>query len=238
MELILEAGQAGATRARGLAVVIDVFRAFTVSAYALAGGARECLLVTEVADALELAAQIPGSLVSAEVEGRPIPGIPISNSPTMIRATDLRDRTLIQRTSAGTQGVAAAAAAGCAVMAASLVVARATARRILQAPPPLVTLVATGEPAGHDEDHACAAYLAALLRGEEGEPLQVRRRIEVTERYGRLCEGEVPGFPPTDLELALQVDRFDFAMEVEPKDGRLRLRAVRADGGPRPAGSI
>ncbi|TMF02894.1 MAG: 2-phosphosulfolactate phosphatase, partial [Chloroflexi bacterium] len=62
----------------GVVVVIDVLRAFTVSAYALAGGARECLLVGTVDEARALAAATPGAIISAEVDTLPVAGIPIS----------------------------------------------------------------------------------------------------------------------------------------------------------------
>ena len=62
-------GLAGAREARGTVVVIDVLRAFTVTAYALGGGAVECRMAAGVEEALELSARIPGSVVSAEVEG-------------------------------------------------------------------------------------------------------------------------------------------------------------------------
>src|SRR4029077_18965042 len=97
----------GARRARGLVVVIDVLRSFTVSAYALAGGARECLLVSTTDAARALHKKIPGSLICAEEEALPVPGIPISNSPTQIQAADVKDRVLVQRSSAGTTVISA-----------------------------------------------------------------------------------------------------------------------------------
>src|SRR6266576_5016366 len=120
VNIIHVTGIEGARRARGTVVVIDVLRAFTVSAYALAGGARECRLVKTVAEARALAEATPGSVVCAEEDALPVEGIPISNSPTMIRDTDLKDRVLIQRSTAGTQAVAAVASSD--IFAASLVV--------------------------------------------------------------------------------------------------------------------
>ncbi len=55
VNIIHATGIEGARRARGTVVVIDVLRSFTVSAYALAGGARECRLVKTVAEARALA---------------------------------------------------------------------------------------------------------------------------------------------------------------------------------------
>jgi len=124
MRVVHAGGLEGARSARGTVVVIDVLRAFTVSAYALAGGAAECRLVAEVEEARSLAARLPGAIVSAEVEGLPVPGIAISNSPTMIRDLDLRGRVLVQRSSSGTQCVLAVGRAE-RLYAAGLVVARA-----------------------------------------------------------------------------------------------------------------
>ena len=123
MEIIHATGIEGAREARGIAVVIDVLRSFTVSAYALAGGARECRLVTTTDEARVLAASIQGAVVSAEENALPLPGIAISNSPTQIKAADLKRRVLVQRSTAGTQ-VAAAVRDGVDIFAASLVVAK------------------------------------------------------------------------------------------------------------------
>jgi 2-phosphosulfolactate phosphatase len=205
-------GPEGARAARGTVVVIDVLRAFTVSAYALAGGATECRLVGEVAEAQALAARLPGAVVSAEVEGLPVAGIAISNSPTLISEADLRGRVLVQRSSSGTQCMLAASEGADRLYAGSLVVAAATARAILASDPELVTLVASGADRGHPEDRACAEYLEALL-----EPL---RR---SDRYRAFLAARWPGFPPSDLELALAPDRFGFAMPVSRDELGLRV---------------
>src|SRR5207245_11695840 len=63
VEIVHATGLEGARDARGVVVVIDVLRSFTVSAYALAGGARECLLVSTVAEAGRLARDIPDALL-------------------------------------------------------------------------------------------------------------------------------------------------------------------------------
>lgn len=207
-------------------MIIDVFRAFTVSALALGAGAEACLLVREVEEAIALGAHIPGSLVSAEVGGRPIAGIPLSNSPSQLLDVDLSGRVLIQRTSAGTQGVTACRAEM--ILAGSLLVAKATARRILELRPEPVTLVAMGGPAGHLEDRACAEYIRVLVEGGEPDLDQLLEPLRRSERYRRIDAGEVPWFPRRDLELALQADRFDFTMPATPTaiDGAAAFKVV------------
>ena len=219
MEVIHATGIEGARQAQGIAVVIDVLRSFTVSAYALAGGARECRLVSTTDEARALAAAIPGAVLCAEEEGLPVPGIPISNSPTVIRDTSLEDRILIQRSSAGTP-VAAAVRTGLDIFAASLVVARATVQACLLRRPPVLTLIASAD---HPEDHACALYMEGIITGQEPDVERLLQPLKNSERYAHFMSGAWPGFPPTDLDLALQPNRFTFAMPVTRELGYLRV---------------
>jgi 2-phosphosulfolactate phosphatase len=222
VEVIHATGIEGARHALGLAVVIDVLRSFTVSAYALAGGARECRLVTTTDEARALTAATPGAIICAEEEGLPLPGIAISNSPTLIKATDLKGRVLVQRSTAGTP-VAAAVRTGVDIFAASLVVARATVQACLLRKPDVLTLIASAD---HPEDHACALYMEAIINNEQPDVERLLQPLKNSERYAHAMSGAWPGFPPTDLELALQPDRFIFAMPVTREAGYLRLTSA------------
>jgi 2-phosphosulfolactate phosphatase len=222
VEIIHLTGIDGARHARGTVVVIDVLRSFTVSAYALAGGARECLLVATVAEARALQADIPGSLLCVEEDALPVPGIPISNSPTQVIASELKDRVLIQRSSSGTTVMAALRSVH-EMYAASLVVARATVEACLSGRPRVLTLVASAD---DPEDHACARYMEALARGKRPDLDRLLQPLRDSERYARAMRGEWPGFPPSDLELSLAADRFDFAMPATRHATYLRLTAA------------
>jgi 2-phosphosulfolactate phosphatase len=224
MKVVHAVGVEGARSAMGVVVVIDVLRAFTVSAYALAGGARECLLVGTVEEARALADATPGAIVSAEVDTLPVAGIPISNSPTRIVESDMHGHVLVQRTSAGTQAIRAVADAD-AMYAASLVVARATAQACLLRRPQTVTLVASGD---YPEDHACARYIETLMRGEKEDVAHLLEALIESERYQRFARGDWPGFPTSDLDLALATDRFDFAMPATRDERCVRLTAEPA----------
>lgn len=220
VRIIHATGVEGARHAQGIVVVIDVLRSFTVSAYALDGGARECRLVPTTGQARALAASIPGAVLCVEEQALPVEGIAISNSPTAICQADLEDRVLVQRSSAGTQVVAAATAED--MFAGSLVVARATVQACLLRNPESITLVASGD---FPEDHACARYMQGIARGEDPERDldEWLQPLRDSERYRNVMSGEWPGFPPTDIELALAADRFDFAMPVTQQVGYHRL---------------
>ena len=216
----IEGAEAAST---GVVVVIDVLRAFTVSAFALAGGARECILVPTVEEARELGASMPNAIVSAESNTLPIPGIAISNSPTQIRAADLKDRTLVQRTSAGTP-VVNAVRQDLDIFAASLVVARATAQACLLTNAGTITLIASGD---FPEDHACAQLIEAYINGRECDVRDLLGPLYSSERYANFERGDWPGFPKTDLDLSLDPDRFDFAMPAVRREDHVRLTAQR-----------
>jgi len=208
-----------------VAVVIDVLRAFSTAAYALAAGAERIWLVSGVEEALALRAQTPGALAMGEVGGIKAAGFDLGNSPHALRRHDLRGRTLIHRSSAGTQGVVRAAGAR-ALFGASFVCAAATARAVLALNPHRVTLVVTGRRPDNtgDEDLACAEYLSGLLRGETMDPEPYLRRVYQSQNAALFSDPANPDFPPEDLDLCAQLDRFDFALPVRRVDGRLEMK--------------
>lgn len=221
VNIIHATGMQGAEQARGVIVVIDVLRSFTVSAYALAGGARECRLVRTVAEARALAERTHGAVLCAEEDALPVEGIAISNSPTQIHSLDLRGKVLVQRSSAGTQ--VASELEGDDIFAASLVVAGATAKACLLRAPETVTLLASAD---HPEDHACAAFIEGLMRNQKPDLGRLLQALRDSERYRRAMSGAWPGFPPTDIELSLATDRFGFAMPISREEGYLRVTAM------------
>lgn len=104
---IRRVGHSRALEARGVVVVIDVIRAFSVAAYAFAGGAQSLWLVRTVEEAQALREREPDALLIGEVGGRLIEGFDFNNSPSRMAAADVCGRLLIQRTGAGTRGAIA-----------------------------------------------------------------------------------------------------------------------------------
>jgi 2-phosphosulfolactate phosphatase len=209
----------------GVVVAIDVIRAYTAAAFGLAAGAGRILLTGTVEEALALRERIPGALVMGEVNGLRPPGFDFGNSPSELAGLDLAGRTLIHRTSAGTQGAVRAQKAGH-LFGASFVVAAATARAVRALQPPEVTLVATGhrpDDSG-DEDYALADYLAALLRGQPTDPAPFLARVQRSEAGEKFLDPARPEFPAADLACCLQLDRFPFAMPITRENGLLVLR--------------
>jgi 2-phosphosulfolactate phosphatase len=133
----------GATQASGAVAIIDVFRAFTTAAVVLANGASRIIMVSTVKEALALRRRGVGQVCIGEVRGRAPDGFDFGNSPFEVSKLDFASKTIIQRTSAGTQGIVAASRAK-SLYAASLVTAKATARA-LAAAGERIALVAMGK---------------------------------------------------------------------------------------------
>jgi 2-phosphosulfolactate phosphatase len=206
---------ANAHLAGGVVVVIDVLRAFTTAAYALANGAMKIYPVKSVEEAMMLKSCIPGSLVMGEVDGFKPDGFDFNNSPDEIRKADLNGRILIQRTSAGTQGVVCAENANQS-FAVSFVVARATAMKLRLLNPDLVSFIVTGESQGRDgdEDRACGEYIEALYKGKSPKPAEYVSRVETSTVASLFLNGKAEYLKRKDIELSKQVDQFDFYLSI------------------------
>lgn len=214
----------------GAVVVVDVLRAFTTAAYAFGAGAESIYLVSGIDDALTFKANHPEVLAMGEDHGKRPDGFDFSNSPAALAEANIGGRTLVQRTSAGTQGVVGATAAD-RLWAASLVCASATATAVEDAGLGAPTYVITGcQPDAAETTGLDDRLTAALIeRARCGEPLDIGPTSaalgETLEAKRSLALGP-DHCHPTDIKLAAQVDTFDFAMEVVQDNRGLRLRAV------------
>lgn len=225
MEIRLGSLVRDAREAQGTVIIIDVFRAFTTAAIALDKGASQIVLVAEIEEALALKKRGVGDLLMGEVDGKRPDGFDFGNSPYEISQADLAGRTLVQSTRAGTVGVAAAAR-GNPIYLGSFVVAEATAAAVRRENPPLVSIIAMGDQGRvrSDEDEICGLYLRNLLQGRQPDVASVRNLVLVGGATQKFYDASQPQFHPKDVELALQFNRYPFAMKVTREDGLLVAR--------------
>ena len=225
MEIRLGSLVGDAREAEGTVIIIDVFRAFTTAAIAFDRGADRIVLVAEVEEALELYRRGIGDLTMGEVDGKRPHGFEYGNSPHEISQADLAGKTIVQSTRAGTVGVAAATKAE-AIYLGSFVVASATAAAIQRDNPGVVSIIAMGDRGAFrsDEDEQCALYLRNLLEGRRPDPAAVRSLVMKGGQTQKFFDHSQPQYHPEDVELALQVNRFPFAMRVSREKGLLVAR--------------
>ncbi len=225
MEIRIESLLEGARRASGTVVIVDVFRAFTTAAVALARGADWIVVVSGIKEALRLRDQGVGEICVGEVNGIRPEGFDFGNSPHEMMQASLQGKVVIQSTRAGTTGAAAATQAE-AVYAGSFVVAEATAEAILRDRPAQVTIVAMGWNARvrTDEDELCALYLRNLLQGRRPDPEAVRKLVLASGEAAKFGDPKQPHFHREDLEIALEINKYNFAIRVVTEDGFLVAR--------------
>jgi 2-phosphosulfolactate phosphatase len=213
---------AGAREARGIAVVIDVFRAFSVAAHAFDAGAARVIPAGGIEEAFALGRRFPGAVLAGERHARKLPGFDIGNSPTEIRATDLRGRVLVHTTHAGTQGLMNASGAE-EVLTGAFVNISAVCRYLQARAPAQVSLVRMGHEARERcaEDDLYAECLRLMLLGQPAPLAGVRERLRDAPAAAKFFDPACDWAPRDDFDYCTDVDRFDFV-----------LRLKRVPGGP------
>ena len=221
-----------------MAVVIDVFRAFSVECYLVRNGVKKIIPVASEELAYELRRKNPGYLLIGERHGVMLPGFDYGNSPAEIEDVCFSGRTVVHTTSAGTQGLESAAGARV-VLTGSLCNARAVVGYIKENhPDDEISLVCMGNNGVTEarEDELCAEYIRALLEG--GEP-DISGEIEALKagsgrRFFDAALRDV--FPKRDFYLCTALDSFDFVLRFQyDGDGLGYITVERRMGGPGPA---
>jgi len=214
-----------AKEALGTVIIIDVFRAFTTAAVAFDRGAKSIILVAGVEEAKSLRQQGIGDILMGEEGGAMPDGFDLGNSPNEASQHNFSGKTVIQSTRAGTVGVVVAEGADN-IFLGSLVVAQATVDAIRSDNPNLVTVVAMGDQGvvRTDEDEQCGLFLRNLLEGRRPDGYAVGRLIMEGNSTRKFYDSSQPQYQPQDVELALEVDRYPFAMKVSREGGLLVAR--------------
>ncbi|MBV6418199.1 MAG: 2-phosphosulfolactate phosphatase [Steroidobacteraceae bacterium] len=238
MEIHIVDHTGGARAARGLAIVIDVFRAFSLAAHAYARGVTAIVPVAAIEDARALKQAHPDWLLLGERHARPLPGFDGGNSPAHLERFELAGRMLIHTTHSGTQGLTAATGAD-EVLTGALVNAAAIVRYIRARTPRVVTLVRMGQEAVArcEEDDLCAELLAARLRGGSPDVGGLRERLRRAPSAAKFFDPACDWAPERDFELCTEVDVFDFVLRLDrngmpPKLRRIDVPAGRMDADP------
>lgn len=220
----------GAAQARGLTVIIDVFRAFTVEAYLMRNNAAKVLPVGGVDEAFAYRESHPGTILCGERKGIIVEGFDYGNSPSQIENVDFTGKTVVHTTSAGTQGIVLAENAT-EILGGSLVTAKAIAAYIQKVQPETVSLVCMGLAGGvdTDEDVLCGRYIKSLLEGAPLTDLEAEiEKIKYTDGAKFFDPTRQSVFPRRDFHLCTQYDSFDFVLRLttDPETGMRCMEKV------------
>lgn len=207
----------GAKKAKGLTVIIDVFRAFSMETYLTKNHAEKIIPIGEIETAFEYKKANPDVVLCGERRGIKVEGFDHGNSPAQIENIDFTGKTVIHTTSAGTQGIVNATGAD-EIIGGNLVCAKAIADYIQYKNPEYVSLVCMGLMGCRktDEDTLCAEYIKSRL---EGKPLEdIEERIEALKLTSgaQFFKPELSSvFPEKDFELCTRINSFPFVLRLK-----------------------
>ncbi|PLT35060.1 2-phosphosulfolactate phosphatase [Bacillus sp. V5-8f] len=198
-------------------IVIDVIRAFTVAHYAFERGAKQILLVGNVDAAIQLRKSHPAYLLAGEINGIAIEGFDLDNSPLTIMECDVKDKTIVQKT---TNGVRAALNS---LNANELFVtgfsnARQTAqyarKRYLSSNETAKINIIASHPSG-DDDLACAEYIHSIIAGSNTiSTEEVVARIKNSHVAEKFFDESNPYFHYKDIATCSKEINSNFLMKV------------------------
>jgi 2-phosphosulfolactate phosphatase len=218
----------GAEKAKGLAVVIDVFRAFSLAAYAFGAGVKKIIPVERVETAFMLKEKNPEYILVGERNEQMIPGFDLGNSPTHIMEKELTGKTIVHTTSAGTRGLVNAMHAE-QVLTGAFVNASAIVNYIKKKEPEHVSLVCMGYAAEHavEEDTFCAEYIRNELNGIKSEFNEYKEVIKRTSALRFFDKNKQSFAPSTDFELCMNLNRFNFVLRAETIENLIILKKLK-----------
>ena len=225
MDIEIVEFEEGARKAKGLAVIIDVFRAFTVECFAADAGAAQIIATSEVEEAFRLRNIYPDSILVGERNEKKIPGFDLGNSPTEILKAEIAGKTVIHTTTAGTRGLMNAGSAEH-VISGSFVNAEAVVRFIQFMKPEQVFLVAMGYRAtvSAEEDILCAELIKRKLTGSSD--ISDKQILDLRYSSGKrfFLKENLEFSPPTDFFLCTMRNRFDFVLKaLKRPDGNIAM---------------
>ena len=206
----------GAKQAKGLTVIIDVFRAFSLECYLYDMDVKLIRPVGTIEEAFSLRNRIQNSILVGERHGKKCDGFDYGNSPSSILKKDVAGKTIIHTTSAGTQGIVNAVHAS-EIITGSLVNAKAVADYIIARQPQTVSLVCMGNggvrPA--PEDELCAEYIKSIVECREFADFE--KKVNSLKNHGGehfFDKSRQDIFPEADFYMCIKYNIFPFVIKI------------------------
>jgi len=167
-------------------------------------------------------------VVIGEVQGKQVEGFDFGNSPAHIQDYDFAGKTVIHRSSSGTQGLVFSNNAD-EVITGSFVNAEAIVRYINQKSPSTVSLVCMGWACEYEseEDTFCAEYIKSLLEGSSYPVHQKIEQLKETDGKRFFLPENQQSEPEEDFFLSTTLNKFNFILRVEDfHNGLIQLEKI------------
>ncbi len=199
-------------------IVVDVLRATSTIAQALASGYERVLCCAEIEEARALRESLPDSLVGGERDARRIEGFDVGASPRDF--LEARAETLILSTTNGTQAILATASRCDEVLLGSLLNLGAVAAAARERGEDVV-LACAGFKGGFALDDAyCAGRIVALLEGERSDAAVAAERLAGS--FPSALDGlNARTYGPPGLEVDIEFCSHESTIGVVPRFRRM-----------------
>jgi 2-phosphosulfolactate phosphatase len=210
-----------------LAIVVDVLRATSTIAQALASGYERVLCAGEIEEARELRRTDPNSLLGGEREAQRIGGFDVGASPREF--LDARARTLILSTTNGTRAILTAAAHADEVVLGSLLNLDAIVRHALERGSDVAVVCAGFKGAFALDDAYCAGRLVQLLDGQRSDAALAAELV--ARAFPTALEGlNARKYGPPGLEEDIAFCARESVIDVVPRFSRMTGAAAEITG--------
>jgi 2-phosphosulfolactate phosphatase len=217
----------GAQQAKGLTVIIDVFRAFTTACYIMEKQPQKLILVEHLEQAFLLKEKYSDCLLIGERHEQKPEGFDFGNSPTHILNANIANKVVIQSTSAGTKGVLNAIHAE-EIISGSFVNIQSIVNYILFKKPKHLSLVCMGYAAEKpsDEDTFCAESIIKLIHNETIQMPSIIEKLK-TGAGARFFLAEKQHYAPAnDFYLCTHMNTFNFVLKGVQIDEGIELKKI------------
>ena len=205
-------------------IVVDVLRATSAIAQALASGYERVFCCAEIADATALRAELGEGLLGGERSAVKIEGFDVGASPREFLG-EPRARTVIFSTTNGTRAILAAAGRCDDVYLGSLLNLSAVAKALLERGEDVVVLCAGFEGSFALDDAYCAGRIVQLLEGEARDAAKAAELVARSFRDAHTALLARTYGPPgleEDIRFCAQVD----VLDVVPRYLRMHGQAA------------
>lgn len=213
--------------AQGLTVVVDVLRAFTTCCFVFGNGAKTIIPVADTDTAYKMMKTNPQFISIGERKGLKLSGFNYGNSPAEIENINLKGKTVILTTSAGTQGIVNALNAD-KVITGAFVNAQAVVNYIRKQKPKIVSFVCTDDRYEDNEDFMYASFIESHLKDKPLNFHSIKKRLINHPTAEGFLKKPMTKYSQRDFHLSLDLDRFNFIIAAKKRKDQVYLEKLES----------
>lgn len=204
-------------KATGIAIIIDVFRAFTVEPIIIKNGAEKLIVIGDKEIAYNFKKENSNYILIGERNGIKLPEFDYGNSPSQIEKIDFTNKVVVHTTSCGTQGIVNSINAK-EIITGSLVNISAIVKYIRNKGYDDISIVTLAKPgsAPFEEDQLCAEYIKTKLENKSTDEFKAQILNLKYTSGAKFFDDELQEiYPKEDFYLCTDIDKYDFVLKAE-----------------------